>query len=114
MQDLVPLLSDVLCAPFGTAYPPLLLAAVKSLQAIILNGWPRMAIYRGEILRGLAVCWCKIEEDGSEGLEIVTAAIKDTVKLLSAAAGNALDVITEYKSLVDSDERLSNLLTQTT
>ncbi len=113
-QDLIPLLSEVLAAPFGTAYPPLLLAAVKAIQATLVDCWPRIAIYRAEILRGLATCWCRIEEGGSEGLDNVSAAIKDAVKLLTAAVGNAVDAKADYESLVDSDERLSDLFTYST
>ncbi|KAI9874184.1 MAG: hypothetical protein M1830_010096 [Pleopsidium flavum] len=111
LKDLIPLLSEILAAPFGTAYPPLLLAAVKAIQAILVNCWPRIAIYRGEILRGLTTCWCRLLEDGSEGLDSVSAAIKDAIKLLTAAFGNAVDAKADYGSLVDSDERLSFLFT---
>ena len=112
-QDLIPLLSDVLAAPFGTAYPPLLIAAAKALQAIILTCWPRMAAYRGEILRGLVICWCRIAEDGSDILQSVMAAIKETVNLLTVATVSTVDIRADYQHLVSSDSRLADLFPAT-
>jgi len=109
VQDLLLLLSDVLGAPFGTAYPPLLLAAFEATQSIIINCWPRMTVYRAEILRGLVMCWCKVAEDGPPGSEAIKTAIKDTIKLLTAAVGEPVVAKADQDNLIHADKRLSEL-----
>lgn len=52
------------------------------------------------------MCWCKIEEDGPEEFETIRAAIKDTVKLLKAAAGDPTVVEADYDKLINGDARL--------
>ncbi|KAI9836640.1 MAG: hypothetical protein M1819_001274 [Sarea resinae] len=103
LHDLVTLLArDVLDAPFGSAYPPLLLAAATALQALVRNAWPRVAGHRAEILVGVTGCWLRIfeeqEDEGPEkgvgrkkktgheaGLDETKKALMDTVVLLRAA-----------------------------
>ena len=102
----------MLSAPFATAYPPLLQAALHAVQTIIVVDWPRMAYHRGEVLKGLVVCWCRIEDEGdrSAELKVVQRQIKHGVKLLTAVLKRELDIEPEYKLLVESDDRLGQLL----
>lgn len=102
-------MSDVLAAPFCTAYPPSLLAGVKATQAVILNAWPRIHIYKGEILGGLAMCWCSVDEDPSEHSPGIKTAIRDAVKLLTAAVGGPATVKADFDMLVASDQRLGEI-----
>lgn len=79
---------------------------MKATQSIIVNCWPRVTIYKAEILRGLVMCWCKIEEDGPEDFDTIRAAINDTVKLLTAAVGDPTVVKADYDNLINADARL--------
>ncbi|OJD26002.1 hypothetical protein ACJ73_02619 [Blastomyces percursus] len=63
LQDLVPMISATLSNPFGTAFPPLLAAAVEATRMLVLNAWPRIWRWRAEILGGLCSCWLHICDD---------------------------------------------------
>ena len=60
LQELVPLIYSVLTNPFGTAYLPLLLAATTTARAVILNAYPRVWRWRGEILGAICSCWLHV------------------------------------------------------
>lgn len=59
------------------------------------------------------MCWCKVEEDSPEGSDTIKAAIKDTIKLLTAALGDSLITEADHDNLVHADERLSELFKTT-
>ena len=116
-QHVLPLLSSILSAPFATAYPPLLQSALQAIETIIVTNWPRIAYHRGEILKGLVVCWCRTEEEEEEEeenhsaeLEKVRAKLRECVKLLTAVLERDVDVKPEYRLLIESDNRLEQLL----
>lgn len=67
IHDLMPLLSDTLTNPFGTSYLPLIVAAVEATRTLILNAWPRITGWRGEIINAIGVCWVNICADEREG-----------------------------------------------
>ena len=71
-----------------------------------------MAYHRGEILEGLIVCWCRIEEEEllSVELKMVKDYIERIVKIFTAVLKESINVEEEYKMLVDSDGRLRGLL----
>jgi hypothetical protein len=73
-----------------------------------------MTIYRGEILRGLVMCWCKVGEDGPQGSDTISAAIKDTIALLTAALADPGVAKADQDNLINGDERLSELFQITT
>lgn len=112
LKHIIPLLSQVLSAPFATAYPPLLEASVHAIDAVVVNIWPRVAYHRGEILEGLIICWCRIhdEETQSKELQRIQTDIHHTVELVTAILKTNIDVAEEYQALIDSDRRLQNLL----
>lgn len=114
LKHILPLLSNTLAAPFATAYPPLLIVSLKTLETVIRECRPRVAYHRGEILRGLCVCWCRIKEEGSEkeGLGDVRGSLREVVQILTGALGEdgSVDVWEEYQMLIDSDGRLGDLL----
>jgi hypothetical protein len=64
LKDILPILSTVLTDPFATAHGRLLLEAVKALQVVVLNGWPRMneERHRNEVIKALVVCWKTVTE----------------------------------------------------
>ena len=117
LKDVLPLLADVLADPFGSAHPPLLRAAAETLQTVILTDWPRVGFWRGEILRGVLVCWARMDEEGGEEgkkaeLDRVKTALEDAVGLLKAALQDDgdVDVQGEWAVLVKADERLKHVL----
>ena len=113
-KDMLPILSAILGSPFATMFPPLLKAAVEALQAILRDDWPRVAHHRSEILEGLTLCWCRIEQEQqrSEQLDAILTMIIQTTCLLNStlAVGLDEDVAGEYGCLVDSEPRLQDLL----
>ena len=128
LQDLIPILLSTLTKPFGTAYLPLLLAATESMRHLVLNGWPRIWRWRGDILDAACGCWlhlCDDEEDihrnqGGEdaaALENLKVALKELVAILKVAVAENTDqdgkhiyIDADYRQLVGGDERLRNLL----
>lgn len=108
------MLSQILSAPFATAYPPLLEASVHAMDAVIVHVWPRVAYHRGEILEGLIICWCRIqgEEEERQSTELlrIQTNIHRTVKLVTAILKPDVNVLEEYQTLIDADRRLQNLL----
>ena len=120
---MLPLLSSKLSAPFAVACPPLLLSTLYTLQSIILIAWPRIPQYRAEILKGLTVCWFRIDDEleeqdqkgeaMNEELKRIRQSIRATIQILTATTleQDALDVVGEYRMLVaEGDERLRGLL----
>lgn len=78
----------------------------------MVNDWPRITNHRGEVLRGLTICWCRIkdEETKSKGLRKVQESIERSVRLLTLLAKKDVDVAAEYQMLIDCDYRLRDLL----
>jgi hypothetical protein len=67
LQEIISLICSTLSNPFGTAYPPLLLAAVAATRAVILNAHPRIWRFRGELLGALCECWVHVcDEEGNK------------------------------------------------
>lgn len=62
LKNLLSTLSGYLTDPLGIVYPPLLKSATKTLQTVILNAWPRISLYRLQIIRSLAVCWVRVAD----------------------------------------------------
>ena len=83
-----------------------------SIQAIIVNLWPRMAYHRGEIMRGLLICWCRIKHCEVESRELlqIQQGIENAMRLLKAVLRSDVDDGEDYRILVDSDPRLGDLL----
>lgn len=112
LKRIIPLLSQVLSAPFAIAYPPLLKASVHAIDAVLINVWPRVAYHRGELLEGLLVCWCRIQGEVTQSRELqrIQAGIQHTVTLFTAILRMDIKVTEEYQTLIDSDRRLQTLL----
>lgn len=115
LKDIVPLLSGMLSEPLGPAYSPLLVEAAKTLQVVIGNAWPRIAVHRGEVLKGICVCWIRLHEEENENdrFNDVRKELRTAVGMLAAAteAGQEdVDLKAEFEMLVKADERLGDLL----
>lgn len=106
------MLTGILAAPFATAYPPLLQASVKVIQTLIVAHWPRISHHRGEILKGITTCWCRIGEGEapSQELKEVRKGIEKAVQLLTCVVAESVEVVGEYNNLIDNDNRLRDLL----
>ncbi|MCJ1358690.1 MAG: hypothetical protein MMC33_008690 [Icmadophila ericetorum] len=112
LKDIIPLLTSILASPFSTAYPPLLLTALSAFSTVILNCWPRIPFYRGEILKGTCVPWLRAQEDESsrERLSPVEDEIKEVLSLLRATVENvAIDWVEEISMLIAAKPELKEL-----
>ncbi|KAL8865547.1 MAG: hypothetical protein Q9198_009269, partial [Flavoplaca austrocitrina] len=112
LKDLLPITSTVLRAPFATAYPPLLDASVQLLRAIIVNGWPRLAFHRAEVLEGLLICWTRIREENepTTALVAVKENIEDVLHAVVQLLSDDQGMREELQLLRDCDSRLDTLL----
>ena len=83
-----------------------------SIQAIIVNLWPRLSYHKGEIMRGLLICWCRIKDCEVESRELlqIQQGIENAMRLLKAVLQSNVDVGEDYRILVDSNPRLRDLL----
>ena len=99
-------------APFAAAYPALLQASAEAVQTILVADWPRIAHHRGEILKGVTICWCRIkdEEAQSQELDGVQESIEQVVQLLTRTVARDSRLVEECQILIDSDGRLRDLL----
>lgn len=111
IKHIIPLLSQIMSAPFATAYPPLIDASINAVEAVLVNVWPRVAYHRGEILQGLVICWCRIEAEGmnSKDLQRIQTNIQRIVNLITEILKKDLEVADEYQILINSDGRLRDL-----
>ncbi|KAJ5940272.1 hypothetical protein N7516_000440 [Penicillium verrucosum] len=128
LQELIPVLYTTLSNPFGTAHPPLLLAAAAATQAVIKNAHPRIWRWRGEILSGLSSCWLHISEDsGGSVAELakLKRELQQTLQVLKLVLLNPVaiaadgpepeqvqvkeNVEKEFQELVDADVELKGL-----
>ncbi|KAK2745410.1 hypothetical protein FQN57_003753 [Myotisia sp. PD_48] len=114
LQDIVPLLTSTLGNPFGTSYIPLLNAAAECYVTLLLNAWPRIPRWRGEILAGICSCSLNLSDDeeiirsqnGDDSLEKLRIHLKNSVKLLkvimsepTVSSGDNVDFDAELQQL---------------
>ncbi|KAL9096934.1 MAG: hypothetical protein Q9165_000898 [Trypethelium subeluteriae] len=111
LKHVLPLITEILSNPFGAAYPPLLIVAAKTLQTVILNCWPRMAFWRGEILKGMTICWLRIAEEDRSDAQLVSVEeeLQKTVQMLAAAVDQEVEIDGDFQQLIAADERLERL-----
>lgn len=112
LKDLLPIISEILTAPFATAYPPLLKAALGVLKAVVVNGWPRVGYHRGEILQGLIVCWCRIDEEVELTKEFLEfrGQIEEILRAVVRLLGDDEVAKNELQMLRESDSRFEVIL----
>lgn len=113
LKEVVPLLYDILGDPFALAHPPLLLSATKTLQTVVLNAWPRMEGWKGNLLGSLCRIWIRIIEEGrdQENLLQLQESLQDTVLILDAALkkaeGDGLEA--DAATLIAADDTVADL-----
>lgn len=95
--------------PFAAAAPTTLLSAVKALQAVLANCWPRIpaSVWQDEILNALVLCWLHLpEHDGGskETREEIQKELLTSAQALAAVAKTAG---------INLAEQVSPLLTKT-
>ena len=109
LKHTLPMLSEVLSQPFGSAYPPLLIAALQALQNVIVNGWPRIATNKGELLNGLTLCWLQSDDvQGHEKLRIRQESKTVIHMLRTVDRGEGL-IEEDFRMLMNADSRLEGL-----
>ena len=114
LKYILPMLNEVLTNPFGTTYPPLLLAGIKAMQSVVLNAWPRMAANKGEVLKGLTICWLLCEDAQRADLGSIKAELVTTAQMLRQAVGTECDFDADTRALIAADQRLTGLLESAT
>ena len=89
-----------------------MLAATVVLQAILLNDWPRVGRYQAEILKGLVLCWCTMNEDACESYEVdnVKIAVQQDIRLLRESVRTKIVEPLDMDELLHDDHQLSDLL----
>lgn len=90
----------------------MLLSSIKALQSLILNAWPRMGVYKTEILKCVTLPWIRMQEESGDGDEFaeIKAECKLTEQMLRDALGtDAGDFDNEIEQLVKADSRLEGL-----
>lgn len=105
IQDLIPLIYSTLANPFGTAYPPLLLAATTAARAVVLNAHPRLWRWRGELLGGLCSCWLHVLEEKKRVTERVEKEKRNpdsdhSVSVASVSEDDLMKLKTQLKGVV--------------
>ncbi|KXT13866.1 hypothetical protein AC579_6899 [Pseudocercospora musae] len=109
IKFILPMLTESLSDPMGTATIPMLESSARAMQALIRNSWPRMVIYRGEVLKGVMFCWLKIQ--GMQGMDRLEGGLRECVRLLkiSLKREKECDFEKEIEELVVVDGRLRDL-----
>lgn len=112
LKDLLPMVSATLTTPFALTYPPLLIAALGVLRAVISKAWPRVGYHRGDILEGLIVCWCRIadEDEASDEVLAMGAHIEEVVRTVVRIIGDDEEGRGDLRMLKDHDSRLQAIL----
>lgn len=108
LKDVLPTVTGVLADPFGPSCPALLSTAATTSKVIIVNSWPRMAFHRGEVLKGLTVCWINLSKEDSDHAD-TKASLKEAAVLLQTALQNEVDIDKEFKELIATEKTLEGL-----
>lgn len=123
-QDLIPMLSSITTDPFAPASPTTLLAAIKALQAVLANCWPRIpgSPWQDEIINDLVLCWLHLDEHNRPGdaeiyntieQELITSA-RALAAVLKTGSGpgnseGAIDLASHVAPLLAKEPRLARL-----
>ncbi|KAK4103520.1 hypothetical protein N658DRAFT_494005 [Parathielavia hyrcaniae] len=122
LKDLIPMLSSIMTDPFAPLAPGTLLSAIKALQAVLANCWPRIpgSPSQDEIINALVLCWLHAAEhdhaDGDEHhaqieQELLTSfkALAAVLKTASGENEQATDLASHVAPLVAKEPRLAKL-----
>ncbi|KAK6075974.1 poly polymerase protein [Seiridium cupressi] len=117
LKDIIPMISGIMTEPFGTKYPPALLAANELLQTIMRCCWPRISGYATEIVQMLTVCYLNIEDEdafpsGSPSRQELKSALSSTAEILVTILRTGDNSLSEIISpLVEKEPLLKALFT---
>ncbi|KAK7715056.1 CCA tRNA nucleotidyltransferase, mitochondrial [Diaporthe eres] len=115
LKDLIPMHSEVLSNPFAALAPATLCAAIRGLQAIIANCWPRLSTpaYQDELIKALVVCYLTVHDEQDQlgaRFEAINAELVKTASMLTVAArgagGEAVQDLADKAALLVSKEPL--------
>jgi hypothetical protein len=111
--------SEVLSNPFAALAPATLSAAIKGLQAVIANCWPRISTpaYQDELIKALVVCYLTVQDEQDQlgerfaalDAELVKTASMLTVAARGAGDGGAQDLGDKAAMLVSKEPLLAGL-----
>ena len=110
LQYLLPVLVETLSHPLAEAQIETLVSATRALQALILNGWPRMVEYRGEVLKGLTFAWVNVHPLEGAEVELLQSEMREAVKMLRYAVAENVDFEADCQKLAKADPRVEGLL----
>ena len=109
----MPIYSTIMTDPFALSYPPLLLAAIESLQSTIAICWPRIAQSptQDEIIKILVVCWLNVHDDkAAKPPGQIDEALIKTASMLSEALKSAkVDPAEKIAPLIAKEPLLEGL-----
>jgi tRNA nucleotidyltransferase (CCA-adding enzyme) len=116
LKYILPILTETLSHPLGSAQMDSLVAATRALQAVILVCWPRMDEHRGEVLRALTFCWVNTigsSEIEGESMQVLTKELREAITMLKCALGTAVDWEKERAMIIEADPSLEGLFVHT-
>ncbi|KAF5529419.1 CCA tRNA nucleotidyltransferase mitochondrial [Fusarium mexicanum] len=88
LTPLLSMVSFVMTDPFAVSYPPTLIAATRTMSAVITNSWPRIreTEHMENIARILSLCWLNVSEEIEHGASRTSADINTLLRELAHAA----------------------------
>ncbi|KAI0837781.1 hypothetical protein F5Y06DRAFT_64328 [Hypoxylon sp. FL0890] len=120
LKDFIPMLSEIMTDPFGTKHPQTLISAIKLLQTILRNCWPRIPFYCNEIIKILMLCWLNIEDeesfsdDSSTANELKAGLTKAADMLFAVMKAAQVDLNERIGPLIEKEPSLGQLFRNTT
>ncbi|KAK4126047.1 hypothetical protein N657DRAFT_679059 [Parathielavia appendiculata] len=122
LKDLIPMLSSIMTDPFAPVAPKMLLSAIKAMQAVLANCWPRIpvSLWQDEIINALVLCWLNVAEHDHADTdkhharieqELLTSskALAAVLKTASREGEQATNLSSHVAPLVTKEPRLGKL-----
>ncbi|KAL2157480.1 hypothetical protein VTH06DRAFT_6031 [Thermothelomyces fergusii] len=122
LKDLVPMCSAIMTDPFAPVAPQVLVSAIKALQAVLANCWPRIpgSPWQDEIINALALCWLHVLEHDrypsgemrarlERELLTTSKALAAVLRTAEAEGGTTMELESHTAPLVAKDPRLAPL-----
>jgi hypothetical protein len=109
--------------PFAVSYPPTLIAATQTLNAIITNAWPRIreVEHMENVIQILSLCWLNVSEEieheipqTSEEIHTLSRELVHTARILQVLwAQDASVCPAKLSEALKQEPRLSDLFPET-
>ncbi|KAI0177787.1 hypothetical protein BJ166DRAFT_31434 [Pestalotiopsis sp. NC0098] len=119
LKNLLPMVTEIMTEPFGTKYPPALLAANRLIQTIMRCCWPRISGYSTDIIHILTTCYLNIEDEDSfpnepPSKQTLKAEMSKTAQILAKILESEKASLSETVSpLVEKEPLLADLFKPT-